>query len=458
MASVNTIKSVLLALFLRSRLRSAQALVAACLMITTSALAVWPPRDGKHPFDPCRELLFWMGVRANTAQSTIEAMVAELHAQGNKYDEQKLADLRLTLAKLRGINERFPMAADIEPFLKAVEKGMPPELAYLTLGQDPMKPGWHIGVSPSGQAAFNNQDFKVIVPEYDQTLQTAFFRYADGWVPKGSRLIVPALAGIGAEHSHSGSVFSLLNFLMSPKKSGTIAEIKSDPNYIPVAAFAFDLPNNGTAFRSLSFTDLRINLLWLDSALAMPLPHWPLENGPPIYVPIARSAGPGLLMELHQSYPTCFRGMILTSPMHPDDLDASNVTFNKLVDQGHYKANKEALVWSDELFRRMTWHKVEDPFKNNVPVLILAGSEDPEELEAGDTKIGWKIYREWERKFPHKVRFIIVKGAAHDLFAARDKQVLLKVMKHVYRFFQFIINEEKDMAAAFPVDPDEVRN
>ncbi|MBI4405665.1 MAG: hypothetical protein HY537_16015 [Deltaproteobacteria bacterium] len=429
------------------------------LMLANSALGVWPPRDGKKPFgDTCRELFFWMGVEARFASENMEQRVKDLEAQGNKYDEAELARLRLELAQLRGISVRHPMAPDIDKFFGAVDSGMPPELAYLTLGENPMRPEYHMAVSPTGDARFNNQNYKVIVPEFDMDLQTTFFRHPDGWIPKGSRVVVPALAGIGAEHSHSGSVFSLMNFLMSPKNSGTIGHIKSDPNYVPAAAFAFDLPNNGTAFRSLEFTDLKTNLLWLRAALTWPLAHWPKENGPaPVCIPIARSASPALLMELHQSNPTLFGGMILTSPMHPDDLAVSNVTLAKLVREGVYKSNDEANRWSDKLYEQMTWHKQQDPFKNDVPVLIMVGTEDPEETEATAPKVGWNIYREWERKYPNKVRFIIIKGASHDLFATRDKQVLTRTMKYVYRFFQFVLNKEKNMAEAFPVEPDEIR-
>lgn len=335
---------------------------------------------------------------------------------------------------------------------------MHPYHAYLTLGETPIAPEKGMGISSSGQPAFNGQNYSGLLSLFfDSELSTTFFHHREGWVPSGSRLLVPVMSGVGAEASHAGSVFSLLNLLMSPKTGGVMSEIKADPNFTPVAGFTFDLPNSGTAFRSPAFVDLELNLDWMQHALLKPLNSSPKGTDRLPYLPIARSASPSLFMELHQRHPDLLKGLIATSPLHPQDLDVGNRTLEKLRRERNYRANEEAVAWVDALNRQMTWHEKADPFINDLPVLILVGQADPEETEALAPKVGWKAYREWERKFPHKVRFIIVKGAGHDLFSTREKQVLISVMKYVHRMFRFVLNGEKDMAAAFPVEDCEFR-
>ncbi len=424
-----------------------------CALAATQGSAVWPPREARTgSFAACDEILFWEGVEARTLQASLKAL-------GTDPLSAELAELA---ADLDEALKTHPHLRDIDSFLAAVHSGMSPEFAFQTLavGGKPKVAEFDMAVSTSGQAAFKNQSYaNVVEPWYEPNLATGFFHARGGWFPAGSELFVPVVSGAGADYSHSGSNLSLLNLLMSAKSGGILGAIKADPHFTRVAAFSFDLPNSGSAFPSASFgKDLTTNLFWLRSALSRPAPFWPKEKGRPLFVPISRSASPPLVMEMHQRSPDFLGGMIHTSPLHPSDLAAANRTLAKMISDKVFMPNFLALSWVDDLYAQMEWHKQEDPFKNDTPVLILVGSEDPEETQAQGEKVGWKIYREWERKFPHKVRFIIVPGAGHDLFATRDKTVLLRVMRYVHRFFRFVLNGEKDLAAAFPVESDEPRD
>jgi hypothetical protein len=428
-------------------------------LIAVPALAVWPPRDSPQVFgDPCLEILFFSALEAelnvrDTSDAALAAAAAGDEATVLKL-QQRIADTRTLISETDTL-----FGGQLTSFMANVDGGLSPFQAFLMLGESPFTPGWHFGQNVKGEAFFNNQLYTTIQSRFNPSLHTPFYFSSKGMMAENSRLVVPALAGIGAEHSHSGSVFSLLNLLLSDtnKKKGTVAELKADPNYVRVNPFAFDLPNNGGAFRSASYTGLRENIYWLSAALTGFRSEWRAELGSPLIVPIARSASPSLLMELHQHRPEYLKGLIAISPLHPSDLEIGNRTLEKLVTEGVYKANHEANRWSDSLYGQMTWHKNADPFLNDLPMLILVGTTDPEETQALEAKQGWDIYREWERKYPHKVRFIIVEGAGHDLFATRDKETLHRVMKYVYRFFQFVLNNEKDMAAAFPIEPGEIR-
>jgi pimeloyl-ACP methyl ester carboxylesterase len=444
---------------MKTVLRNSSLLLVVLSLVSKPLPAAWPPRDSTQGFkNPCVEALFFSGILAELAAREREQEISRLEA-AKEHDQA--ASLRLQNASdralLAGADALFE--GKIGQWLEAMDGGISLFQVFQMLGSGPFTPGWHLGQNLRGEPYFNKQLYPVLQSEFKFPFQTPFYFSRKGFVAENTRLVVPAIGGVGAEFSHSGSVFALLNLLLSDsaKKLGTVAELKADPNYMRVNAFAFDLPNNGGAFRSTSFTGLEENISWLADALTSFGSNWRQELGQPLIAPIVRSASPSLLMQMHQTFPSLLKGMLAVSPLHPLDLENGNKTLKVLAQQGYYKPNEEANHWIDTLYEQMTWHEKEDPFLNDLPVLILVGTNDTEETDALEPKLGWDIYREWERKFPNKVRFIIVEGAGHDLFAIRDKEILHKVMKYVYRFFQFVLNGEKDMAAAFPIEPGEIR-
>ncbi len=311
-------------------------------------------------------------------------------------------------------------------------------------------PGVTSGLNLDGEVFYRGSRYPKLAATYHPELRTTYFHAGRGLAPKGSRLWVPTFHGIAADYSHAGSLLSLINVLSTEATAKVFGRIKADPNYVPVAAYGFDLPNCGTAFKNPDFLGVPDVLNWTRVAVDFPPslePEWNLPT-----VPIARSASPGMLAPIKGR----FDGMIWASPTHIDDYVVGTEIINQLAAEigmdGRPRLikNQPALDWINALMKQpdMGWKPHQPPV--DYPLLILGGTNDREELAAKGRTVGWREYERWERENPKRVRFIKIPGAGHDVYNTQDPEVLLHVMRLTYRFFQFVLNGETDMAAAFP--------
>lgn len=313
-------------------------------------------------------------------------------------------------------------------------------------------PGVTTALNLDGNVFYKGDLYPKLAATYHPTLRTTFFHSARGFAPKGSRLWVPTFHGIAADYSHAGSLLSLINLLTNESHAKIFGKIKANPNYVPVAAYGLDLPNCGTAFRDPNFLGVPDVLSWTRAAVDFPPSVEPELDM--MTVPIARSASPGMVAPLKGR----FQGMIWGSPTHIDDYEVGTEIIEQLAAEfgldGKPKLvkNQIALDWINKLMKlpEMGWRPHQPPV--DYPILILGGTNDREEIAANGRTVGWREYERWQREYPNRVRFIKITGAPHDVYNTQNPEVLLKVMGLTYRFFQFVLNRETDLAAAFPED------
>lgn len=257
--------------------------------------------------------------------------------------------------------------------------------------------------------------YKGIVAHYDRNFDTVTYEPRD--MRADAQVAMPLFHGFGADHSHSGAMFPLLQILTDPKTerspdNSMIARAQKLTNYVPAVGVAIDLPAHGGGPRlSRRFAqDPNMTVDWL----AAKLMQIKARFSPLPLVPLGRSGSPGFLILVNQRYPGLLDGMVLMSPQLPDASVLRHVVERLYAREssGEIKRlNYDGLNWAQQIFgKQMHWHLEEDPFQG-LPTLVLIGGADPETPESAR-----QMWHDIVERSPNAV-YAEVPNAGHDVTA-----------------------------------------
>lgn len=305
-------------------------------------------------------------------------------------------------------------------------------------------PGKHFAFDETG-VVFHGNWYPRISAEYDIELETVRFRPLGESNGTGPRILL--LHGFSSQHSHSGSMLSILNILShrelrrgrgagtKRRRFSIVRELhRRDLLLLTVSAEAVDLPFHGAGPRSRQLRDLGYCVEWLEKAL---LPLASSGNS----VPIVRSGSLVLIAALLRENPRAFAGLVLVSPFHPTI--GAEEGFAKDLEQieaGEFLPNLEGWIWFRELVRQSRWDDAWAEILSDRPLLAVFGTDDPD--------VQPEAFREFERLIAisrfkgHDSDLLIVAGGGHDVLNTRDDSTSELVYTKVFQFLKrFDCNE-----------------
>ena len=260
--------------------------------------------------------------------------------------------------------------------------------------------------------------------------------------PQKPQALVLGLHGLGAEDSHGGTLFGLLEILSNPKHPLYQIVVKqlmkdhlNDPQKYPasepvvVKAEVLDLPNSGNG---PPVTNKQFNTLAdFKERFRRYVEELKKREGNIPVIVIARSAASGLVASVVEDYPDLIDGLVMVGPTHPDPKMGINSSLAALlleIYQHVVRGNYAAIVWIKRLYAEMTWHRHPAKIFSKLKTLILVGANDIEV-----SKEAAQDYQKWARDYPN-VQFRIYPQAEHDVFAIAGLVRLLKRLESARKF------------------------
>lgn len=274
---------------------------------------------------------------------------------------------------------------------------------------------------------FKKQRFQKLSVEYDVDLDTVIYRRKDRIVSPSA--FVPLFHGNGAQNSHSGAMFSILNILTAESRAGSSVlkgltkRVQGLADYVPTHAVAWDFPFHGAGPSAASFNNIDNTLDWIALGLKR------LNTNLPI-VPVARSGSSGLLIELNLKYPGLLSGMILVSPVHPTlKLEEGIRYVRERAKSGSTPLNEIGLNWIVSQMEQMRWQLKPNPF-GGLPTLILFGAEDAQ------SPVGVRrVFQELAGMSPDAY-YLELPRMGHDVLSPVEPDLAFPAYEAIYRFIR----------------------
>lgn len=282
-----------------------------------------------------------------------------------------------------------------------------------------------------------------IAAEVDEKYQTIrLFDRKAGRILKGAKARCLLLHGSGSTRSNANAMRSILRHFSEPnlgKKTGTIGELRSYPNYIPMACEAIEMPGHrmGPDLKGFKNSDGTFNINntidWLASYIFEMKKETP---GLPLFV-LTRSSqsAPASLVLVSEKYSGLLDGMIGMSATWPGNEKLLRDGLSILEDIGEdegFKINKPGLEWAEYNLLNTHW---DSHFFKDQHVLFMTGGIDRQIVDAERALYkGLSLTKKniWYKEFPK---------ANHDILntSKEFREVGLEAYRHIFDFIQHVM-------------------